>query len=188
MLDRKNEIIDLLTEGGFSISEPGPLHAPIHRFKIWRDERLSLRLEIEAALDAKSAAPQYPDGTLRFSTDKVELTALSAAKATFSGVETLATSRNKVLRETAQFHELRVTLRDHESAAYTIEWLENFPVKYCWPHSIQTIEEDDVGFSLSLEDKGLTVHGPGSLFGLSQAAARMTVAGQKRLTPSSSGS
>jgi hypothetical protein len=155
----------------------GPLHAPVRSFKIWRDERLYLRLEIEAALDARSAAPQYLDGTPRFNTDKVELSAVSGAKATFSGVETLATSRNKVLRETAQVHDLRLTILDHESAAYTIEWLENFAVKYCWPHSMQTIEEDDVAFSLSLEDKGLTVHGPGSHFGLSHAAVRLTVAG-----------
>jgi hypothetical protein len=87
MLDRKNQSIDLLNEGGFSISEPGPLHAPVISFKIWRDERLHLRLETEAALDAKSAAPQYPDGTLRFSTDKVELSALSGAKGTFSALK-----------------------------------------------------------------------------------------------------
>jgi hypothetical protein len=64
--DWKSQSIALLNEVGFRVSEPGPLHAPIHSFKIRRDENLGILIETETALDAKSTAEQVPSGTVRF--------------------------------------------------------------------------------------------------------------------------
>ena len=75
MLNWKNQSIDLLNEGGFRITEPGPLQAPIHGFKIRRDENLTLWLETEAALDAKSTARPHPSGTVRINIEQAELVA-----------------------------------------------------------------------------------------------------------------
>jgi hypothetical protein len=57
MLDWKNQSVDLLNELGFRICDPGPLRAPIHTFKIRRDENLDLLIETEAPVNAKSTAP-----------------------------------------------------------------------------------------------------------------------------------
>jgi hypothetical protein len=56
VFDWKNQSIDLINELNFKIVDPGPLHAPVYKFKIRRDEKLDLFIETEAAIDAKSSA------------------------------------------------------------------------------------------------------------------------------------
>src|SRR5208337_4853119 len=159
MLSWKNQCIDLLNEGGFQIIDPGPLHAPINKFTIRRDEHLALILDTEAAAGAKSTAPKLSDGTARFNTDKAELTHISGAKATFSGVQTISvTPHADPIRETARVHQLSVTLLGVGEAAYTIEWLENLPAKHIWPDTITTIKENSTTQRISLDDDGITLH------------------------------
>jgi hypothetical protein len=71
VFDWKNQSIDLLNEHGFVVSDPGPLHAPVTKFRIRRDEHLELWIETQAPRDAKSSAKPQPSGTLRINTDQV---------------------------------------------------------------------------------------------------------------------
>jgi hypothetical protein len=178
VLDWKNQSIGLLNEGRFRIVEPGPLHAPIHRFSIRRDENLALVLEIEAALDAKSTAPRHPSGTLRFSTEQAKLVDVSGNTAILSGIETHAVAQHKgALREVATVHDLTVTLLDLRTAAYTIEWLENLPAKHLWPDTIRTVTEETTTLSISLADDGITLRESDGWVRSSSAAVRLAVAG-----------
>lgn len=99
MLDWKNQSIGLLNEGNFRLVEPGPLHAPINRFSIRRDENLTFWLETEAALDPRSTARPHPSGTVRFNTEQAELDHASGAMATLSGIQTLSVSQLEALFE-----------------------------------------------------------------------------------------
>jgi hypothetical protein len=40
MVDLSEECLEVLNGGHFTVVEPGPLHAPIQRFSIRRDEKL----------------------------------------------------------------------------------------------------------------------------------------------------
>jgi hypothetical protein len=179
VLNWKNQSIDLLNEGGFRITEPGPLHAPIHGFKIRRDENLTLWLETEAALDAKSTARPHPSGTVRINMEQVELGHASGAKATLSGVQTLSVVQHEdALREVARVHVLTAALLDLGTAAYTIEWLENMPAKYLWPDTIKTDKEETTTLGISFAGEGITIRESDSRGSSSQAAVRLIVAGR----------
>ena len=58
---------EILNEGMFRITEPGPLPAPIDGFSIRSDENLKLILETTPSADATSNAVDRPAGTLRLS-------------------------------------------------------------------------------------------------------------------------
>ena len=73
MLDWANESLKLLNQGRFRITDPGPLHVPIHQLTIRRDDTLALQLETEAAADARSSVVRHPLGTVRKNVDQVEL-------------------------------------------------------------------------------------------------------------------
>jgi hypothetical protein len=175
MFDWKNQSIDLLNEVGFIVSDPGPLRAPVRKFKIRRDENLDVLIETEAALDATSAAPNHPSGTLRFSTEEVCIEHPQlGARAILSGVQTLRVSHNgDHLEEIATIHELTTTLLDLSTAAYTIEWLDNMPKRYMWPDSINTVSEKTITTTIS----DLTITEPENRMSGSNAAARLTIAG-----------
>ena len=66
----EHEGLDLLNQGRFDFTNPGPLHTPILGFSIHRDDSLALILETEIAQDAKSTAVRYPSGTVRINTDR----------------------------------------------------------------------------------------------------------------------
>jgi hypothetical protein len=84
----EREPFELINEGHFRVTDPGPLHAPIHSFSIGRNEKQELILKTLAPTDAKSSAPKTPSGTLRFNTDAVELTNLAGTRLILSGVQT----------------------------------------------------------------------------------------------------
>jgi len=56
---------EVIIDGHFEITNPGPLHAPVRTFSIARDDKLKLVLETKAPTDAKSDAIEHPRGTLR---------------------------------------------------------------------------------------------------------------------------
>jgi hypothetical protein len=174
----KNQSIELLNGGQFRFVEPGPLHAPIQRFAFRRDQNLALTLETEAAPNAKSTAVPYPSGTVRFNTDQAELVNISGIRAVLSGVQTRSVRGGGALKETASVHVLTVTPGDLETTAYTIEWLENVPASpFIWPDSIQTVKETTTAWSVALAENGITISQSDRRDSLSQAAVRLTVAG-----------
>jgi hypothetical protein len=123
MTSWEEESLDLLNQGNFRITDPGPLHSPIHGFSIRRDDNLALILETEAAPDAKSVAVRHPAGTVRLNTDQVELVNIAGVKAVLAGVQTYrVTTRygppdRSALKELARVHQVTVTPGDLGKAA-----------------------------------------------------------------------
>jgi hypothetical protein len=175
----RKQTLDLLNEGHFKITNLGPLHAPIHGFSIRRDDKLRLIVETETPLDAKSTAPQYPQGTVRFNTDQVELVNADGIKAVLTGVQTHSVAiHGDRLKEIAQVHELTVTPPDAVKAAYTIEWLENLSANsFTWPDSIRTVADSSIAFNITLTNDGVTFSGAELRDGMSWAAIKLPVAG-----------
>jgi hypothetical protein len=182
----EKQSLELLNQGLFRINSPGPLHAPIHRFSIRRDDKFALILETEAAPDAKSVAVQYPDGTVRFNKEQVELDNIAGVKARLSGVltyslsTTYGTSHAWSLKELATVHELVVTPGDLSKAAYSIEWLENLPASpFIWPDDLRTVTETTSTWSIASSNDGITLSDASNGESFARAAAMLTVAGEK---------
>lgn len=140
----------IINHGHFSITDPGPLHAPIKRFSIRRNERLELVLETHCPDDATSNLVEHPAGTVRRVTDTIELTSLGGTKARAVGVQPLNenTSINyrtgdRGLRETSQIYQyVEASIRDDVQPAYTIEWLDNLGARdFIWPDIIKDNED-----------------------------------------------
>lgn len=184
MKNWENEGLDLLNHGHFCITDPGPLHAPIRRFSIRRDDSFKLILETEAAPDAKSTAVEYPTGTVRINADKVELVSIGGSRAVLTGVQTLTAVRFdngpdlSTLKETASVHEFTVTQRDQDDAAYVIDWLENMPSRlFIWPDSIRTVTETNTTRGIAVSSDGLTIFKSTHKESAGLAAAKLQVSG-----------
>jgi hypothetical protein len=179
VFDWKNQSIDLINELNFQIADPGPLHTPVHKFTIRRDEKLDLFIDTEAAIDAKSSAQSHPSGTIRFSTEKVNIEhPFSSAKAELIGIETLGVALVEgKLQEIATFHELKLTLFQSGEPAYTIEWLDNFPQIYLWPDSVNTVTENSTRITLANEGDEIIIREDDHRRGGGQSAARLVIDG-----------
>jgi hypothetical protein len=179
VLDWKNQGIDLLNQGCFRIVESDSLHVPIEKFVIRRDENFALMIETEAALTATSTAAQHPSGTVILNTEQVELVNISGFKAVLSGVQThTVKTTQRTLNETAQIHQLSVTLGDPKRTAYTIEWLENLPVSpYIWPDSIRIETETTTVWNIALSKDGIALSGADRRVSVDRTAVKLSVAG-----------
>jgi hypothetical protein len=143
MTDWEWESFDsFINDGYFSVTQAGPLHAPIHSFSIKRGETLQLVLETVAAHNAQANAT-IPLGTVRRNTDTVELTHASGIKAVASGVQPHNPTRliNQAtgieeLRQQSSIHSLEAVRKIAGDATYTIDWLANVNSCYHWPDVI----------------------------------------------------
>jgi len=113
------ESLDLLNQGGFEVTDPGPLHAPIGRFSIRRDDKLTLVLETEIPSSARSTDIAPPPGLVQFATERVRLANAAGVQAELIGVITRSRSTlpsdsagEPLEKEVAHAHQLMVTLRD----------------------------------------------------------------------------
>lgn len=185
MIGWEREPFELLNEGLFKITDPGPLHAPIHSFSIRRNEKQQLLLETHGPVDAKSSAPEYPSGTLRLNTDAVQLSNVSGIKATLSGVQPYdvhtkndyARQRHE-LTETALIYKIDIVLRSDEKPAYTIDWLDNFPKSpFIWPDFIKTSRSATETRNIGLDEDGISLMTSDTVEGQSRAAAKLVIAG-----------
>ena len=110
MVDLSEECLDVINGGHFTVVEPGPLHTPIERFSIRRDEKLRLILETEVPPNATSAAVVHPPGTVRMSTERVLLRNIGGVDAELQGVIPFSLKSNTVglaeksRQESAQVH------------------------------------------------------------------------------------
>jgi hypothetical protein len=146
----------IMNHGLFSITLPGPLHAPIQNFSIRRNDKLELVLETHCPADAKSAAVDRSAGTVRINIDEIELTNISGIKARAVGVQphhatTSFNHRTGVhgLREEAAVQCVEAILRDDASPQYTIDWLENVDGRdFIWPDGFK--DRKDVGDTRTL--------------------------------------
>jgi hypothetical protein len=138
--------LSLINDGHFHVTDPGPLHSPVLDISIRRDEDLELILEARVPPDAKSPAIERPSGTVRITTECVGLENPGGMKAKLLGVVPFdkRTYHNDLtgagkLTEKARVHRLEVTVREGAEGAYTIEWLENVPLKsFHWPDWVTT--------------------------------------------------
>jgi len=122
---------DYTQSGVFEVTDAGPLTSPIRKFSITRTDKLNLILETLVVGDATpSSAPVYPNGTVRLTTEKVEL-AGRGMNCTAHGVVPFSKSQAynadwvQETTEKAQVHSVTARLVDEVSPAYTIDWLGN---------------------------------------------------------------
>lgn len=185
MIDGERKALELLREGHFQVTEPGPLHAPILSFSIYRNEKLGLILETRTPTHARSNASNYPSGTVRLNTDTVELKNIGGIKATLIGIQPYRyetsnhhTEQRHELREHAAVHRIHVTIRDDVEPAYIVNWVDNLPSRpFSWPDTVKTATSTSETMSIALDDNGITFsHGEGR-DGFSQCACKLTIGG-----------
>lgn len=178
------EAADFINNTGYRISDPGPMHVPVHAFSVHRDDELRLILKTEAPVNATSSTTPQASGTARITTEQVKLQNGAGSEALLEGVLPFHLSKSHApepghLREEARVHVLTVAINEQAEAAYTIEWLENLPREpFTWPDSIRTTTETTATRAISLIDGGITVSTSNSHIDMSQSAAKLTVAGQ----------
>jgi hypothetical protein len=118
--------------GVFGVTEAGPLLSPVRTFKITRNSRLGLTLETLVVGEAQaSTAPVHPNGTVRLTTETVELAGDGGIHCSVHGVVPFSRSDThnaeliKEITQKAQVHSLTAQLRNDVAPAYTIDWLGN---------------------------------------------------------------
>lgn len=175
--------LSFINDGHFHVTDPGPLHSPVLDFSIHRDEDLQLILETRAPPDAKSAVIERPSGTVRITTECVELENVGGMKAKLLGVvpyskhiyENNQTSESK-LTEKARIHALEATVCEGPEAAYTIEWLENLPLKsFHWPDWVRTETDTKKTRTIGLDGESVTLFDENSHLSSTAAAAKIVV-------------
>ena len=177
---------EIINHGHFSITEPGPLHAPIRSFSVRRDEKLHLILETHCDTDATSTAIERPAGTVRISTDTTVLTNIGGIVARAVGVEALnvSTSFNhqtgeRGLREYARvLQHIEAIIRDDLEPRYTIDWLENFEARsFVWPELVR--RKKDTTETLIVGDDGITLTSDDEDHSFSRNCVGFSVSGVK---------
>lgn len=135
----------IIQSNTYSIVDCGPLHGPIKRFVIRRDEDLKIILETTSDGNSSSTMQLPPVGTVRASTDSLAFCGLSGGTATALGVTpfNLNTSfggmdPSAVKTETSQISTVSWRAAKTVESAYTIDWLANVPHDYHWPHATES--------------------------------------------------
>ena len=128
--------VPFINEGLFRVTDPGPLRAPVLDFSLRRDEALDLILETTIAPDAKSSVSEHPSGTLRIATESATLENPGGVKVRLTGVipygvrtETNYRTGQDERVEEASIHAFEADVRSGVDARYTIDWLENLPIR-----------------------------------------------------------
>ena len=132
---------DLINNRAVTITDVGPLRAPIRTFVVRRDEKLKLVLETQADQKAESRMLAHPLGTVRANSDTVTF---SGGMGTFvaHGVQPGSYSRTLGdnpaeggLREVSSIHSLEGNLiHPGTEITYVIDWLANVSNSFVWPH------------------------------------------------------
>jgi hypothetical protein len=146
MIPTKWESFDAVVQSRtYSVVDWGPLHGPIKSFVIKRGADLRLVLETTSDGNSTSTSTHPPAGTVQESTDRVIFAGRSGETATAFGVTqyllhtsykgTAALTENV---ETACVHALTWVSSDAVESTYTIDWLENVPSSYHWPHLVDS--------------------------------------------------
>jgi hypothetical protein len=183
MVDLSEECLNVLNGGHFTVVEPGPLHTPIQRFSIRRDDKLCLILETEAPPNATSTAVAHPPGTVQMSTERVRLRNIGGVDAELVGVVPFSLRSNTVgiteksRQVSAQVHIARTSHAEGGPATYTIDWLENLPSSpFVWPAFSRVVSTTRSSRSIALDD-GITIARENERFSSSNNAAKLTVEG-----------
>lgn len=183
MANLAEECLDLLNGALFTITDPGPLHSPVSKFKISRDDRLRLILETEVPPDATTTAVSYPPGTVRMSIERVLMHSLSGLDGVLEGVIPYRLSSrgdgitDRIQVELAQVNIASTTFPGGQSARFTIDWLENLPASpFTWPASSKIEKDTTTTMAIGLED-GLTIKRENGRTNVANNVAKLTVEG-----------
>jgi hypothetical protein len=184
VIDWERESFDLINDGHFSITKPGPLHAPVHSFSVQRDEKLRLILKTVAPANARSSEVTRSSGTVRLATDSVELTNVAGVKAVLRGVTCYSVNianqleANKhFLTEEATVHRIDIETDNERSPCYTIDWIDNVPAIFHWPDTIRTSQSTSTTRNIAIDDDGISLTTSATHESFSRHAVKLTVAG-----------
>jgi hypothetical protein len=127
-----------------SVTDPGPLLAPIEDLSIRRNEERELILTTTGFGDPDGRATSYPAGTIRRTYETVEFRTTGGFTAVAHGVIPRHWSRSHSVKpgsdrtkEEASVNSLVLTLQHRGAAQHTIEWIENFNAgHFIWPDGI----------------------------------------------------
>ena len=183
MADLSEECLDLLNSGDFRVVDPGPLHTPIYRFSIQRDEKQRLIVKTEVPPNATSRAIRRPSGIVSIATERVLLRDQGGLEATLMGVIPLKLVSNtdgineKPHQESAQVHIAEVRNVGGNPATYAIDWLENLPLLgFVWPNHSNV--EIDLGSNEGITlGAGIIIKRKNGRSRLSRNVAKLTVEG-----------
>lgn len=186
MIGWEREPFELINEGQFRVTDPGPLHAPVHSFSIRRNEKLNIILETRAPAEAQSSAPHVPSGTVRLNTDTVELTNAAGIRAVLSGIQPYSVKKSHhhaenqhVLTEEARVHRIDAVINASKEPTYTIDWLDNVPDLFHWPDTIRTDVSTVTTRRIAENEDGITLTCSEGNEGFGRHAAKLFVAGTK---------
>ncbi|WP_226166410.1 hypothetical protein [Burkholderia cepacia] len=126
-----------------TVVDCGPLYGPIRQFTTTRDEDLNLILESTSPIGSRSSAQPVLTGTVRSSTEEVHFTGPSGDTAVARGVVPFSLTQSHgidpsdaIKTERSQVHIVEWTAASEQKVAHTIQWLENMPDHFIWPHSV----------------------------------------------------
>lgn len=180
------EALRIIEGGLFMVRDAGPLHTPIRKVSVRRNEKLTLIIETEAPPNATSTVVEFPSGTVRVATEKVLLCNPAGTEAVLEGVIGYSfniahdMSGDGALREKAKAHRLTVTPGDPSAAAYVIDWLENLSRSpFIWPSSLSTTEQTTVIRAIDARNEGLTIPSSGGSQSSSNCAVSLEIEGQR---------
>lgn len=130
----------ILNDRVFKIDQPGPLRAPIRRFRISRDNKLQIILKTITNDDTSTISNYYPEGTVRISKEQVRFVGNSGVIAIATGVETsgrerysIAGTEDREVEETSNVHLLELHTGRTEEVEYVVDWFASRDDGRLWP-------------------------------------------------------
>jgi hypothetical protein len=181
MRNLSEECLGILNKGLFTITDPGPLHQPIRGFSIRRDDKLRLIVEIEADPGATSSAVGHPPGTVRMTTERVQLKSVGGLDGELSGVIPYSTKTHgsgaseQWLKEEASVHIAATRNPARMEPVRVIDWLENLPQSpFVWPAGTRVVTNTTTTRTIALDD-GITICSDSEAYRFSSNTAKLTV-------------
>lgn len=179
----KEECLGILNKGSFTITDPGPLHQPIRGFYIRRDDKLRLVVEVDADPSASSSAVDHPPGTVRITTERVQLKSLGGLEGELSGVIPYSVKTHSSgaseqwLKEEASVHIATTRNPAASEPVRVIDWLENLPQSpFVWPAGTKVVTNTTTTRTIVLDD-GITISTDNDTYRFSNNAVKLTVCG-----------
>jgi hypothetical protein len=180
----EQETFEIVNKGHFHMTNPGPLHAPVHTSCFRYDDDLHLILETRAPAEAKSTAEVHPRGTLRTKKETVELKNVADMHAVATGVfstsyrihHNIETGQSELI-EKAHINQLEAVLQPNVLPAYTIDWIANLRDRFHWPDSIDIKNETTQTTRIGSLDEAITRIGSETRKSGTQGAVKLKVDG-----------
>jgi hypothetical protein len=150
-------VVSAVATGAFAVTDVGPLHGPITKFNIRRNQGLHLVIETSSPSGSTSNAVPGKLGRVWISEEEVRFAAVyGGVSAVARGVIPRSAEKSLVdsesaegTHETATAHSVRWQRESADSPVYLIEWIENMPTHFIWPDTEQVERSQSVTRTLS---------------------------------------